>query len=143
MAKPKEESDSSENMYSRWLCNFSKQHRELLDGSPVSEKAVTPVSKFPPSCMALEISGNMKGISNFMKLPDPAGITPENFACVNSKQATPESLGSEELDASPCECIQTNDLPTLEQTQKQMQRSYTAPDKTGIDILQPVVWKLL
>uniref|UniRef100_A0A670YHA7 Microtubule crosslinking factor 2 n=1 Tax=Pseudonaja textilis TaxID=8673 RepID=A0A670YHA7_PSETE len=59
MAKPKEESDSSENMYSRWLCNFSKQHRELLDGSPVSEKAVAPVSKFPPSLHGLEISGNM------------------------------------------------------------------------------------
>nr|XP_028590681.1 protein SOGA1 isoform X4 [Podarcis muralis] len=59
MAKPKEESDSSENMYSRWLCNFSKQHRELLDSSTVSEKAVAPVPRFPPSLHDLEISGNM------------------------------------------------------------------------------------
>ncbi|XP_060087002.1 protein SOGA1 isoform X2 [Heteronotia binoei] len=59
MAKPKEESDHSENMYSRWLCNFSKQHRELLDGSTVSEKAVTSVPRFPSSLHDLEISGNM------------------------------------------------------------------------------------
>ncbi|XP_054835182.1 protein SOGA1 [Eublepharis macularius] len=59
MAKPKEESDNSENMYSRWLCNFSKQHRELLDSSAVSEKAVAPVPRFPSSLHDLEISGNM------------------------------------------------------------------------------------
>ncbi|XP_077191367.1 microtubule cross-linking factor 2 isoform X4 [Paroedura picta] len=59
MAKPKEESDNSENMYSRWLCNFSKQHRELLDGSTVSEKAVASVPRFPSSLHDLEISGNM------------------------------------------------------------------------------------
>nr|XP_056701170.1 protein SOGA1 isoform X2 [Euleptes europaea] len=59
MAKPKEESDNSENMYSRWLCNFSKQHRELLDGSTASEKTVAPVPRFPSSLHDLEISGNM------------------------------------------------------------------------------------
>lgn len=59
MAKPKEESDNSESMYSRWLCNFSKQHRELLDSGTVSEKAVAPVPRFPPSLHGLEISGNM------------------------------------------------------------------------------------
>ncbi|XP_025022748.1 protein SOGA1 isoform X3 [Python bivittatus] len=77
-------------------------------------------------------------------LPDSTGITSENYACVNSKQPTPESLASEGPDASPCECIQTNDLPMLEQTQKQMQRSYTAPDKTGIRIYYspPVVRRL-
>ncbi|XP_066480195.1 microtubule cross-linking factor 2 isoform X1 [Tiliqua scincoides] len=58
MAKPKEESDDSESMYSRWLCNFSKQHRELLDSGTVSEKAVAPVPRFPP-LHDLEISGNM------------------------------------------------------------------------------------
>lgn len=59
MTKPKEESDSSESMYSRWLCNFSRQHRELLDSSPVDEKAVAPVPRFPPSLHDLEIAGNM------------------------------------------------------------------------------------
>ncbi|KAJ6661018.1 hypothetical protein lerEdw1_016819, partial [Lerista edwardsae] len=59
MAKPKEESDNSESMYSRWLCNFSKQHRELLDSGTVSEKTVAPVPRFPPSLHDLEISGNM------------------------------------------------------------------------------------
>ncbi|XP_053102022.1 protein SOGA1 isoform X2 [Hemicordylus capensis] len=59
MAKPKEESESSEGMYSRWLCNFSKQHRDLLDNGSVSEKAVAPVPRFPPSLHDLEISGNM------------------------------------------------------------------------------------
>lgn len=83
-----------------------------------------------------------KGSPTTQKMPDSTGITPENLACVNSKQPTP--LVSEKLDASPCECIQTNDLPTLEQTQKQMQRSYTAPDKTGIRIYYspPVVRRL-
>ncbi|XP_059589316.1 protein SOGA1 isoform X3 [Alligator mississippiensis] len=60
MAKPKElgESDSSDNMYSSWLCNFSKQHRELLDSTPV-ENTVPPVPRFPSSLHDLEISGNM------------------------------------------------------------------------------------
>ncbi|KAM6458145.1 microtubule cross-linking factor 2 isoform 3-T3 [Liasis olivaceus] len=85
-----------------------------------------------------------KGSPTTEILPDSTGITSENYACVNSKQPTPESLASERPDASPCECIQTNDLPMLEQTQKQMQRSYTAPDKTGIRIYYspPVVRRL-
>ncbi|NWJ12217.1 SOGA1 protein, partial [Crypturellus undulatus] len=60
MAKPKEpeESDSAENTYSQWLCNFSKQHRELLDGGAV-ESTVSPVPRFPSSLHDLEISGNM------------------------------------------------------------------------------------
>ncbi|XP_067410615.1 microtubule cross-linking factor 2 isoform X2 [Emydura macquarii macquarii] len=60
MAKPKEleESASSENMYSRWLCNFSKQHRELLDSSG-ADRAVPPVPGFPSSLHDFEISGNM------------------------------------------------------------------------------------
>lgn len=96
------------------------------------------------SNVIIDNTHNKKGLPTTQKLPDPAGITPENFACVNSKQPTSESLASEKLDASPCECIQTNDLPTLEQTQKQMQRSYTAPDKTGIRIYYspPVVRRL-
>ncbi|XP_049672935.1 protein SOGA1 isoform X3 [Accipiter gentilis] len=60
MAKPKEleESASAESTYSQWLCNFSKQQRELLDGSTV-ESTVPPVPRFPPSLHDLEISGNM------------------------------------------------------------------------------------
>uniref|UniRef100_U3I2T2 Uncharacterized protein n=1 Tax=Anas platyrhynchos platyrhynchos TaxID=8840 RepID=U3I2T2_ANAPP len=60
MAKPKEpeESASAESTYSQWLCNFSKQQRELLDGGAV-ESAVPPVPRFPPSLHDLEISGNM------------------------------------------------------------------------------------
>uniref|UniRef100_A0A663N4P6 Uncharacterized protein n=1 Tax=Athene cunicularia TaxID=194338 RepID=A0A663N4P6_ATHCN len=60
MAKPKEpeESASAESTYSQWLCNFSKQQRELLDGGAV-ESTVPPVPRFPPSLHDLEISGNM------------------------------------------------------------------------------------
>ncbi|NXW27832.1 SOGA1 protein, partial [Phaetusa simplex] len=60
MAKPKEpeESASAESTYSQWLCNFSKQQRELLDGGTV-ESAVPPVTRFPSSLHDLEISGNM------------------------------------------------------------------------------------
>lgn len=57
MAKPKEpeESASTDSTYSQWLCNFSKQQRELLDGGPVE----STVPHFPPSLHDLEISGNM------------------------------------------------------------------------------------
>ncbi|XP_048819262.1 protein SOGA1 isoform X1 [Lagopus muta] len=60
MAKPKEpeESARTESTYSQWLCNFSKQQRELLDGS-TGESSVPPVPRFPPSLHDLEISGNM------------------------------------------------------------------------------------
>ncbi|NWH63994.1 SOGA1 protein, partial [Geococcyx californianus] len=60
MAKPKEpeESASTESTYSQWLCNFSKQQRELLDGGTV-ETTVPPVPHFPSSLHDLEISGNM------------------------------------------------------------------------------------
>ncbi|XP_064887927.1 microtubule cross-linking factor 2 isoform X4 [Columba livia] len=60
MAKPKEpeESASAESTYSQWLCNFSKQQRELLDGGTV-ESAVPAVPRFPSSLHDLEISGNM------------------------------------------------------------------------------------
>uniref|UniRef100_A0A8C6JIU6 SOGA1 protein n=1 Tax=Melopsittacus undulatus TaxID=13146 RepID=A0A8C6JIU6_MELUD len=60
MAKPKEpeESASAESTYSQWLCNFSKQQRELLDAGTV-ESTVPPVPRFPPSLHDLEISGNM------------------------------------------------------------------------------------
>lgn len=60
MAKPKEpeESARAESTYSQWLCNFSKQQRELLDGS-TGESTVPPVPRFPPSLHDLEISGNM------------------------------------------------------------------------------------
>uniref|UniRef100_A0A8B9FHX2 SOGA1 protein n=1 Tax=Amazona collaria TaxID=241587 RepID=A0A8B9FHX2_9PSIT len=60
MAKPKEpeESASAESTYSQWLCNFSKQQRELLDAGTV-ESTVAPVPRFPPSLHDLEISGNM------------------------------------------------------------------------------------
>ncbi|CAM9594911.1 unnamed protein product [Bubo scandiacus] len=51
MAKPKEpeESASAESTYSQWLCNFSKQQRELLDGGTV-ESTVPPVPRFPRRC---------------------------------------------------------------------------------------------
>ncbi|XP_053937353.1 protein SOGA1 isoform X3 [Cuculus canorus] len=60
MAKPKEpeESATTESTYSQWLCNFSKQQRELLDGGTV-ESTVPPVPRFPSSLHDLEISGNM------------------------------------------------------------------------------------
>ncbi|NWZ37563.1 SOGA1 protein, partial [Brachypodius atriceps] len=60
MAKPKEpqESASAEGTYSQWLCNFSKQQQELLDGS-AGESPVPPVPRFPPSLHDLAISGNM------------------------------------------------------------------------------------
>ncbi|KAE8576754.1 hypothetical protein XENTR_v10004307 [Xenopus tropicalis] len=60
MAKPKESEKSdglSGNSYSRWLCNFSKKQRDLLDGDSVKDSSSVP--GFPSSLGDLEISGNM------------------------------------------------------------------------------------
>ncbi|NXG51680.1 SOGA1 protein, partial [Psilopogon haemacephalus] len=60
MAKPKEpqEPASAESTYSQWLCDFSKQRRELLEGG-AAESAVPTVPHLPPALHHLEISGNM------------------------------------------------------------------------------------
>uniref|UniRef100_A0A8C4SCQ8 Microtubule crosslinking factor 2 n=1 Tax=Erpetoichthys calabaricus TaxID=27687 RepID=A0A8C4SCQ8_ERPCA len=61
MAKPKDLEKSEnplESTYSRWLCNFSKQHRDLLESSSVSHSVVAS-GGLPSSFHSLEISGNM------------------------------------------------------------------------------------
>nr|XP_033818869.1 protein SOGA1 isoform X2 [Geotrypetes seraphini] len=61
MAKPKEHEkleSSSESLCGRWLCNFSKQHQDLLENRNV-ENSVTSISRFPSSLSDFEISGNM------------------------------------------------------------------------------------
>lgn len=61
MAKPKDlekQEKWSGYSYSRWLCNFSKKKRDLLDKDAV-EKTQSSVPPFPSSLGDLEISGNM------------------------------------------------------------------------------------
>ncbi|XP_029467575.1 protein SOGA1 isoform X2 [Rhinatrema bivittatum] len=61
MAKPKEFEkleSSSESTCSRWLCNFSKQHQDLLESRNV-EKSMTSIPRFSSSLSDFEISGNM------------------------------------------------------------------------------------
>ncbi|XP_041080292.1 protein SOGA1-like isoform X2 [Polyodon spathula] len=60
-AKPKDLGDSenpSEGTYGRWLCNFSKQHRDLLDSSSVPHTVVATAG-LPLPFHSLEISGNL------------------------------------------------------------------------------------
>ncbi|XP_058847002.1 protein SOGA1-like isoform X2 [Acipenser ruthenus] len=60
-AKPKDLGDSenpSESTYGRWLCNFSKQHRDLLDSSSVPH-TVAATARLPLPFHSLEISGNL------------------------------------------------------------------------------------
>ncbi|XP_041112482.1 protein SOGA1 isoform X2 [Polyodon spathula] len=60
-AKPKDLGDSensSESTYGRWLCNFSKQHRDLLDSSSVPHTVVATAG-LPLPFHSLEISGNL------------------------------------------------------------------------------------
>ncbi|KAM9296604.1 microtubule cross-linking factor 2 [Gastrophryne carolinensis] len=61
MAKPKESEKSecsSGNSYSRWLCNFSKKQRDLLD-KDATKASTSSVPAFPSALGDLEISGNM------------------------------------------------------------------------------------
>ncbi|KAK6471857.1 protein SOGA1-like [Huso huso] len=60
-AKPKDLGDSenpSESTYGRWLCNFSRQHRDLLDSSSVPH-TVAATAGLPLPFHSLEISGNL------------------------------------------------------------------------------------
>ncbi|XP_066558402.1 microtubule cross-linking factor 2 isoform X1 [Amia ocellicauda] len=50
-----ESQSSSDNTYNRWLCNFSKQHRDLLENN--STAATTAV--LPAPFHGLEMSGNL------------------------------------------------------------------------------------
>ncbi|XP_068118177.1 microtubule cross-linking factor 2 isoform X2 [Hyperolius riggenbachi] len=61
MAKPKESEKldcTSGKSYSRWLCNFSKKQRDLLEKDTTTDSTPS-VPAFPSSLGDLEISGNM------------------------------------------------------------------------------------
>ncbi|XP_020638070.3 microtubule cross-linking factor 2 isoform X1 [Pogona vitticeps] len=101
MAKPKEESDNSESTYSQWLCNFSKQHRELLDSGTVSEKVVAPVPRFPPSLHNLEISGNMsddmKEITNCVRQAIRSSSLERKVKSTSSQTVGLTSIGTQTI----------------------------------------------
>ncbi|XP_042318992.1 protein SOGA1 isoform X2 [Sceloporus undulatus] len=101
MAKPKEESDNSESIYSQWLCNFSKQHRELLDSGTVSEKVVPPVPRLPPSLHDLEISGNMsddmKEITNCVRQAIRSSSLERKIKSTSSQTVGLTSVGTQTI----------------------------------------------
>uniref|UniRef100_A0A8C8VMS9 Suppressor of glucose, autophagy associated 1 n=1 Tax=Pelusios castaneus TaxID=367368 RepID=A0A8C8VMS9_9SAUR len=102
MAKPKEleESASSENTYSSWLCNFSKQHRELLDVSS-ADRAVPPVPGFPSSLHDFEISGNMsddmKEITNCVRQAIRSSSLERKVKSTSSQTTGPMSIGTQTI----------------------------------------------
>ncbi|XP_068933903.1 microtubule cross-linking factor 2 isoform X3 [Petaurus breviceps papuanus] len=67
-------------------------------------------------------------------LMDTATVTPARIAFVDNEQASPEKGTKEKLGLSPRDCNRRGSLAYQDCAQKQMQRSYTAPDKTGIRI---------
>nr|XP_060628355.1 protein SOGA1 [Anolis sagrei ordinatus] len=101
MAKPKEESNSSESIYSQWLCNFSKQRREQLDNDTVSEKVVPPVPRFPPSLHDLEISGNMsddmKEITNCVRQAIRSSSLERKIKSTSSQTVGLTSVGTQTI----------------------------------------------
>ncbi|XP_056404089.1 protein SOGA1 isoform X2 [Hyla sarda] len=94
MAKPKdsEKADKwSGNSYSRWLCNFSKKKRDLLDKDTAKETQ-SSVPTFPSSLGDLEISGNMsddmKEITNCVRQAIRSGSLERK-----SKSASSQTVG--------------------------------------------------
>ncbi|XP_074068110.1 microtubule cross-linking factor 2 isoform X2 [Macrotis lagotis] len=67
-------------------------------------------------------------------LLDTATVNPARMAFVDNEQASPEKGTKEKLGLSPRDCNRRGSLTYQDCAQKQMQRSYTAPDKTGIRI---------
>ncbi|XP_074148696.1 microtubule cross-linking factor 2 isoform X1 [Sminthopsis crassicaudata] len=67
-------------------------------------------------------------------LMDTATVNPARIAFVDNEQASPEKGTKEKLGLSPRDCNRRGNLGYQDCAQKQMQRSYTAPDKTGIRI---------
>ncbi|XP_038225218.1 protein SOGA1 isoform X3 [Dermochelys coriacea] len=102
MAKPTEleESDSSENTYSRWLCNFSKQHRELLD-SRSADKAGPSSPRFPSSLHDFEISGNMsddmKEITNCVRQAIRSSSLERKVKSASSQTTGLTSIGTQTI----------------------------------------------
>ncbi|XP_077688043.1 microtubule cross-linking factor 2 isoform X1 [Eretmochelys imbricata] len=102
MAKPTEleASDSSENTYSRWLCNFSKQHRELLD-SRSADKAGPSGPRFPSSLHDFEISGNMsddmKEITNCVRQAIRSSSLERKVKSASSQTAGLTSVGTQTI----------------------------------------------
>ncbi|XP_075757599.1 microtubule cross-linking factor 2 isoform X2 [Pelodiscus sinensis] len=99
MAKPTELEGPgrSENTYSRWLCNFSKQHRDLLD-SHSPDKAGAP-APFPASLHAFEITGNMsddmKEITNCVRQAIRSGSLERKVKSASSQTAGLASVGTQ------------------------------------------------
>ncbi|KAM9121051.1 microtubule cross-linking factor 2 isoform 3-T3 [Pangshura tecta] len=102
MAKPTEleESDHSENTYSRWLCNFSKQHRELLD-SRSADKAGPSSPRFPASLHDFEISGNMsddmKEITNCVRQAIRSSSLERKVKSTSSQTTGPTTVGTQTI----------------------------------------------
>ncbi|XP_056667827.1 protein SOGA1 isoform X2 [Monodelphis domestica] len=67
-------------------------------------------------------------------LMETAPVNPARIAFVDNEQASPEKGTKEKMGLSPRDCSRRGSLAYQDCAQKQMQRSYTAPDKTGIRI---------
>ncbi|XP_074867691.1 microtubule cross-linking factor 2 [Carettochelys insculpta] len=102
MAKPTElqDSTSSESTYSRWLCDFSKQHRDLLDGRSAAE-ARPGSPAFPASLHGLEISGNMsddmKEITNCVRQAIRSGSLERKVRSTSSQTTGLASVGTQTI----------------------------------------------
>ncbi|XP_009996694.1 PREDICTED: protein SOGA1 [Chaetura pelagica] len=121
------------------VCSMS-EFESLLDCSPYLPGKTPPGlgdhSRGKKTSVATQLLPN--GIR------DSTSIPPSNCTYVNIEQPVPGSLAKEKLGISSWDYSQASSLSGHDPAQKQMQRSYTAPDKTGIRIYYspPVVRRL-
>ncbi|XP_027722975.1 protein SOGA1 isoform X2 [Vombatus ursinus] len=106
------------------------EFESLLDCSPYlpgkSSNIVNETSRGKKTSPAASLLPNT--------LMDTATVNPARIAFVDNEQASPEKGTKEKLGLSPRDCNRRGSLAYQDCAQKQMQRSYTAPDKTGIRI---------
>uniref|UniRef100_A0A8C3NC85 Suppressor of glucose, autophagy associated 1 n=1 Tax=Geospiza parvula TaxID=87175 RepID=A0A8C3NC85_GEOPR len=116
------------------------EFESLLDCSPYLSGKTVPGLGDHARCK--------KSSSTTQMLPngiwDSASLPPSNCTYVNIEQPAPDSLAKEKLGISSWDYSQASSFSGHDPAQKQIQRSYTAPDKTGIRIYYspPVVRRL-
>uniref|UniRef100_F7EWK3 Microtubule crosslinking factor 2 n=1 Tax=Monodelphis domestica TaxID=13616 RepID=F7EWK3_MONDO len=96
----------------------------ILSSSSPRTKSVSSMSEFES---LLDCSPYLPGKSASI-------VNPARIAFVDNEQASPEKGTKEKMGLSPRDCSRRGSLAYQDCAQKQMQRSYTAPDKTGIRI---------
>uniref|UniRef100_A0A8C9N3C8 Microtubule crosslinking factor 2 n=1 Tax=Serinus canaria TaxID=9135 RepID=A0A8C9N3C8_SERCA len=116
------------------------EFESLLDCSPYLSGKTVPGLGDHARCK--KSSSTTQMLPNGIR--DSTSLPPSNCTYVNIEQPAPDSLAKEKLGISSWDYSRASNLSGHDPAQKQIQRSYTAPDKTGIRIYYspPVVRRL-